>query len=51
MKKGFKKTLHCHIKNCDYRLIFKSNISERNYSLDEKLSAKYDTHSIYLFID
>jgi len=50
MKKGFKKTLHCHIKNCNYRLVFKSDHSETDYQLDEKLSAKYADHSSSLYL-
>jgi len=48
LKKGFKRTLSCNVKNCGYRLVFKSETGEV-YSVDQNLSQKYAKHSMLLF--
>ena len=44
-KNKLKRTVICSEKNCHFKLVFFSDLQEKDYSLDFKSSAKYDTHN------
>ena len=45
LKKGIKRTLSCHIKGCQYKILLKSDLEGENFEIDQKLSCKYKKHS------
>jgi len=53
LKNSTKRTLKCNIKDCQYKIIFKSDDKNgNNYQVCEKLSQKYTKHSIsFLFLN
>jgi len=42
---GFKRTVVCSIPNCKFKLVFASNLDEKEYFLNSKISNKYNVHS------
>jgi len=44
-----KRTFGCDVKNCQYKLIFKSEKGKDEFQLCEKLSSKYNKHSNSFF--
>jgi len=51
-KTGFKREMRCQVKNCGFKLTFKSDKIGRDYELDFKLSIKHNEHKgdYYLYI-
>jgi len=45
LKKGFKRTFVCPIKNCKFKMVFKADLEDEEYVIDTKLSQKYHFHS------
>jgi len=52
-KQGYKRTFACSNAKCNFKLVFLSDLEEKDYSLNFEGSIKYDTHSklFFIFVD